>query len=143
LPEKIIADAEITGRRMLTLSTRSPGTLDWQKFKFFVDGKSFDPDRVDHRIRLGAVEEWTIVNQDSEDDHVFHIHVNDMLLTKINGEPLADPIWLDTAIVPRKGSITFRSRFLDFTGKFVLHCHMMNHEDLGMMQVVEVYAANQ
>jgi FtsP/CotA-like multicopper oxidase with cupredoxin domain len=143
LPEKIIADAEITGTRMLTLSTRSPGTLDWQKFKFFVDGKSFDPDRVDHRIRLGAVEEWTIVNQDSEDDHVFHIHVNDMLLTKINGEPLADPIWLDTAIVPRKGSITFRSRFLDFTGKFVLHCHMMNHEDLGMMQVVEVYAANQ
>ena len=35
--------------------------------------------------------------------------------------------------------MTFRSRFLDFTGSFVLHCHMMNHEELGMMQVVEVY----
>ena len=35
--------------------------------------------------------------------------------------------------------LTFRSRFLDFTGKFVLHCHMMNHEELGMMQIVEVY----
>ena len=76
------------------------------------------------------------------DDHVFHIHVNDMLLTKINGDPLPEPIWMDTAIVPRNGSITFRSRFLDFTGKFMLHCHMMNHEDLGMMQVVEVYADN-
>ena len=47
---------------------------------------------------------------------------------------------MDTAILPRNGSITFRSRFLDFTGKYMLHCHMMNHEDLGMMQVVEVYA---
>jgi FtsP/CotA-like multicopper oxidase with cupredoxin domain len=60
-----------------------------------------------------------------------------------NFVPLSDPIWCDTAIVPRNGSITFRSRFLDFTGKYMLHCHMMNHEDLGMMQVVEVYADNQ
>ena len=74
------------------------------------------------------------------EDHVFHIHTNDMLLTKINGAALAEPIWLDTAILPRNGSITFRSRFVDFAGKFMLHCHMMNHEDLGMMQVVEVYA---
>ena len=69
-----------------------------------------------------------------------HIHTNDMLLTKINGAALAEPIWLDTAILPRNGSITFRSRFVDFAGKFMLHCHMMNHEDLGMMQVVEAYA---
>jgi FtsP/CotA-like multicopper oxidase with cupredoxin domain len=39
--------------------------------------------------------------------------------------------------VPRSGSLTFRSRFLDFTGKTVLHCHMMNHEELGMMQLIE------
>ena len=65
-----------------------------------------------------------------------------MLLTKINGDPLPEPIWMDTAILPRNGSITFRSLFLDFTGKYMLHCLMMNHEDLGMMQVVEVYADN-
>jgi FtsP/CotA-like multicopper oxidase with cupredoxin domain len=116
-----------------------PGTEEWQKFRFMIDGKTFDPDRVDQRVRLGAVEEWTVVNE-TTDDHVFHIRVNDMLLTKINGEALEEPIWLDTAIVPRNGSITFRSRFLDFTGKYMLHCHMMNHEELGMMQVVEVYA---
>ncbi len=139
LLEKLIGDDEITGTRVLTFSATSPGTIEWQKFRFLIDGKTFDPDRVDQRVRLGAVEEWTIVNQDAGDDHVFHIHVNDMLLTKINGEPLAEPIWLDTAIVPRGGNISFRSRFLDFTGKFMLHCHMMNHEDLGMMQVVEVY----
>jgi FtsP/CotA-like multicopper oxidase with cupredoxin domain len=139
LREKIIRDEEITGTRTLTFATKSPGTDEWRKYRFLIDGRSFDPDRVDHRVRLGAVEEWTIVNEDASDDHVFHIHVNDMLLTRVNGEPLPDPIWLDTAIVPRQGSITFRSRFLDFTGKFALHCHMMNHEDLGMMQIVEVY----
>lgn len=58
-------------------------------------------------------------------------------MTHVNGEPLARPVWRDTVIVPREGSVTFRSRFLDFAGKTVLHCHMMNHEELGMMQVVE------
>jgi len=51
---------------------------------------------------------------------------------------LPQPVWLDTVIVPHGGSITFRTRCLDFTGRYVLHCHMMNHEALGMMQVVEV-----
>jgi FtsP/CotA-like multicopper oxidase with cupredoxin domain len=141
--DKIIRDEEITGTRLLKFSTTSPGTEEWRKYRFLIDGKSFDSDRVDHRVRLGAVEEWTIINEDTDNDHVFHIHVNDMLLTRINGDPLADPIWLDTAVVPRNGSITFRSRFRDFTGKFALHCHMMNHEDLGMMQLVEVYADDQ
>jgi len=37
------------------------------------------------------------------------------------------------------GTVAFRSRFLDYTGVFMLHCHMMNHEEMGMMQAVEVY----
>jgi FtsP/CotA-like multicopper oxidase with cupredoxin domain len=141
-PEPIIRDEELTGTRVLRFSSRHAkmdGTAQWQDFGFLVDGKTFDPDRVDQRVRLGAVEEWTIVNED-QDDHVFHIHTNDMQLTRINGEPLAEPIWVDTMIVPASGSITFRSRFVDFTGKYMLHCHMMNHEELGMMQVVEVYS---
>jgi FtsP/CotA-like multicopper oxidase with cupredoxin domain len=104
--------------------------------KFYIDGRLTD--RVDQRVRLGAVEEWTIVNL-HVDDHIFHIHTNPFQLIKMNGQPLAEPVWLDTVVLPRNGSLTFRSRFLDFTGRFVLHCHMMNHEDLGMMQVVEVY----
>ena len=111
----------------------------WQEFGFLIDGKKFDPTRIDQRVKLGAVEEWTIVNTHEHDDHVFHIHTNDMQVTKVNGKPLPEPIWVDTMNVPRNGSFTFRSRFLDFTGKYMLHCHMMNHEELGMMQVVEVY----
>ncbi|MFN8590075.1 MAG: multicopper oxidase family protein [Thermomicrobiales bacterium] len=145
VPLKTITDDEITGTRDLTFSRFAPevdAAGHWQEFTFIVDGKTFDPNRVDHRIALGAVEEWTVTNLEAHNDHVFHIHVNPFQLTKVNGQPLEEPVWLDTAIIPTNGgSITFRSRFTDFTGKYVLHCHMMNHEELGMMQVVEVVDA--
>jgi FtsP/CotA-like multicopper oxidase with cupredoxin domain len=96
--------------------------------------------RIDQRVKLGSVEEWTIVNTQNHDDHVFHIHTNPFEITKINDKPLGTPQWRDTVIVERKGgSVTFRSRFLDYTGIFMMHCHMMNHEELGMMATIEVY----
>jgi FtsP/CotA-like multicopper oxidase with cupredoxin domain len=137
-PLRSIADHEITGRRTLTFGSNAPGpSAHWQEYLFTIDGKVFDPDRVDQRVALGAVEEWTLLNPDL-DDHVFHIHVNPFQVTHLNGTALPTPVWLDTAILPRHGSLTIRSRFDDFTGLYALHCHMMNHEELGMMQVVEV-----
>ena len=44
------------------------------------------------------------------------------------GQKLADPVWRDSVVVPRNGRVTVRSRFLDYTGRFVLHCHMMNRK---------------
>jgi FtsP/CotA-like multicopper oxidase with cupredoxin domain len=141
-PLATIREEEITGTRLLTLTATEPEfppAANYQEFAFLIDGRLFDHDRVDQRINLGAVEEWTVVN-DHQDDHVFHIHTNPFQLTQVNGEPLAEPVWRDTVVVERFGSITFRSRFLDFTGKSVPHCHMMNHEELGMMQVIEFVA---
>jgi FtsP/CotA-like multicopper oxidase with cupredoxin domain len=143
LPESPLAsigDDEITGTRTITFTAIEPevpaaGT--YQEFAFLIDGRRFDPDRVDHTIRLGAVEEWTVVNDDTS-DHVFHIHTNPFQVVAVNGEPVSETLWRDTVIVPREGSLTFRSRFLDFTGRTVLHCHMMNHEELGMMQLIEL-----
>ena len=134
-----IADDEITGMRTITFTAiepEVPAAATYQEFAFLIDGRRFDPDRVDQTIRLGAVEEWTVVNDDTS-DHVFHIHTNPFQVMAVNGEPVSETLWRDTVIVPREGSLTFRSRFLDFTGKTVLHCHMMNHEELGMMQQIE------
>ncbi|WP_028605147.1 multicopper oxidase family protein [Ottowia thiooxydans] len=142
-PLKSIKASEITNRRTLVFSATAPeadAAGHWQEFGFFIDGKKFDPRRIDHRVKLGAVEEWKIVNTHEHDDHVFHIHTNPFEVVSINGKPLAVPQWRDTVIVERKGGeVVFRSRFLDFTGIFMLHCHMMNHEEMGMMQTVEVY----
>jgi len=93
-------------------------------------------------VILGAVEEWTIFNMNSI-SHPFHIHVNPMYVTKINGLPV-EPFWCDTQALPINGtpsapkSITFRMRFVDFVGPYVMHCHMLQHEDMGMMQRVTV-----
>ncbi|MCB4767881.1 multicopper oxidase family protein [Ancylobacter sp. Lp-2] len=142
-PFATISAEEVTNRRELPLSTiepEFPPGANYQEFTFQICRQSFDPGRVDHRVKLGAVEEWKIINEDTS-DHVFHIHTNPFQLVALNDGPVA-PDWRDTVIVPRKGSVTIRSRFLDFTGRFVLHCHMMNHEELGMMQIVEVFDAS-
>jgi FtsP/CotA-like multicopper oxidase with cupredoxin domain len=44
----------------------------------------------------------------------------------------------DTVLLPRRGEVTIRQRFLDFTGRYVYHCHILMHEDGGMMGVIEV-----
>ena len=135
-----ITDDELTGSREILFSRHAPevdAAGHWREFAFLVDNQLFDMNVVGQTIDLNAVEEWTVTSSDEHNDHVFHIHVNPFQLVKVNGEPV-EPIWLDTVIVPHGGSVTFRTRFLDFTGKYVLHCHMMNHEELGMMQVVEV-----
>lgn len=93
-------------------------------------------------VPLNSVEEWTIYNMNSV-GHPFHIHVNPMYVVKINGVPVK-PFWCDTLALPMNGtptaptSITFRSRFVDYVGPYVMHCHMLVHEDLGMMQGVTV-----
>jgi len=76
-------------------------------------------------------------------DHPFHIHINPMWVIRIdvpdeNGvlhNVLPQPRWMDTVPIPRNGGrVVFRSRFLDFTGRWVHHCHLLLHEDNGMMQ---------
>ena len=93
-------------------------------------------------VILGDVEEWTIYNCNNL-SHVFHLHVNPMFITRINGVSIK-PYWCDTIALPAGGtatepkSITFRIRFNDFTGPFIMHCQMLVHSDLGMIQRVTV-----
>ncbi len=115
-----------------------------------IDGQEFDG-RVKKSMRRGTVEEWTVMNVNTF-THPFHIHVNPFFVTHINGRELAadDPLrrWQDTVALPTApvanrlplGSVTFRSRYQVFTGAFVIHCHILGHEDQGMMQKVEVVA---
>jgi len=93
-------------------------------------------------VILGAVEEWTIYNCNSIAQS-FHIHVNPMYLTKVNGASIK-PYWCDTVALPAGGtpenptSVTFRMRFKDFVGPYILHSQMLQYSDLGMVQRVTV-----
>lgn len=103
---------------------------------FLIDGKPYDPERIDQTIELGAVEEWEIVNETGA-EHPFHIHVNHFQVVRAGVAP-EDWQWRDTVSLPANGSVKIRSRFRTFTGRYLLHCHILLHSDLGMMQNVEV-----
>jgi len=79
-------------------------------------------------------------------DHPFHIHINPFWLSRLEVPDrqgnlvniLSEPRWQDVAWIPRgTGRVAFRARFPDFTGIWVNHCHILLHEDNGMMQIVE------
>jgi suppressor of ftsI len=111
---------------------------------FMIDGHVIEENRIDQTVRLGDTEEWTIVNTDQQ-YHSFHIHQTPFLVTEINGVPLDDDSLHDTFSIPPAtemgpSSLKVVIPFTDpvIVGKFVYHCHAVDHEDKGMMGVVEV-----
>jgi FtsP/CotA-like multicopper oxidase with cupredoxin domain len=78
-----------------------------------------------------------VVRNSSDEWHPFHIHITDFQVKSIDGKPRS-PHSKDTIPIPPQSEGVIRTRFLDFTGKFVDHCHILAHEDVGMMAVVEV-----
>ena len=115
--------------------------------KFMINDKVYDMDRIDTQVKLGTYEEWTIVN-DSLELHTFHIHQTDYLVTAIDGEPVTMNHTQDTLNLPYKGtastaiphSVTIKIPFVNpaILGKFVFHCHVLSHEDRGMMANIVV-----
>ncbi len=120
--------------------------IDYQKQGLFASDEPLFDDMFG-----GNFEEWTLINR-TNSDHPFHIHVNPFLITHINGQALPEPEWRDTILVPAAilgpdgdinnatfGTVTFRT-YLNpsFPGNFVFHCHILTHEDVGMMQKLTV-----
>lgn len=102
---------------------------------FYINGKKFAMDAAPMTtVRVGGYQHWSIVNRTAE-IHPFHIHQVHFLSYAQNGAPLAHPAWLDTVNVPVGGTVDV---ILDVTnpvirGMAVFHCHLLNHEDKGMM----------
>ena len=71
-------------------------------------------------------------------DHPFHIHVNAFQVISRNGKSEPFPAWRDTVLVRRGETVKIRMKFANFTGKTVYHCHILDHEDLGMMGNLEI-----
>jgi len=140
LPVESLVDAKVDRRRVFRLEEREPrgvGPLD--AYEYYINGRLFDASVVNVQVPLNATEEWKFVNLTYE-PHPLHIHVNPFQIVAVNGDRgAAEPFYRDSALVPPFGSLTIRHRFLDFTGTFVMHCHILFHEDHGMMELIEVY----
>jgi FtsP/CotA-like multicopper oxidase with cupredoxin domain len=126
-----LAQAHVDRVRHLTFSEDEP------RNRFFIDGRRFDATRVDQVVRLGATEEWVIRNT-SRELHPFHLHVDDFQVIAVDGRPYHARSLQDTVTLPIGGTVRIRMRFRDYTGAFVYHCHILAHEDAGMMGIVDV-----
>jgi suppressor of ftsI len=111
---------------------------------FMIDGRVMDDHRIDQMVKLGDTEEWTVVNTDQQ-YHSFHIHQTPFLVTEVNGvrqdeDSLRDTFSIPPATDAGPGVLKVVIPFTDpvIVGRFVYHCHAVDHEDKGMMGVVEV-----
>ena len=102
----------------------------------------FDPSRVDLTSRVNEIEQWTIENRSSM-DHPFHLHGTQFQVcaARAAASTLAEPFlaWRDTVNVAALSRPSFRGRAAQL-GKRMYHCHILEHENQGMMGVLEVVA---
>ncbi|MGA2394125.1 MAG: multicopper oxidase family protein [Candidatus Lustribacter sp.] len=117
---------------------------------FYINGQAYSPTAAPQIVaQSGTTEEWTLEN-DTQEVHSFHIHQVHFVVESINGVPQPNEHWLDTYDIPPEGvgvtgqlipSLT--KVLLDFRdptirGTFLFHCHILDHEDGGMMAKVQV-----
>lgn len=158
-PKQLMATLRVTGDPVtpqVPLPTKFPTVPDLREQKvdmtrevvfddtddpnvFVIDGQVYDEDRIDQPVQLGDLEEWTIQNASTE-FHVFHIHQGDFQVVSINGveqefRGYQDVVNLPVAEGSVPGEVVMRIKFDPpiIVGKYVYHCHIVQHEDQGMM----------
>ncbi|WP_010540326.1 multicopper oxidase family protein [Dietzia alimentaria] len=115
------------GARGMRDGARGRGSM----MSFTINDQQFDAGRTDITVRSGTVEEWTLTNTGPM-DHPMHLHVWPMQVV----DEGASPIWQDVVNIPAFGRVTVRVAFGDIVGRTVYHCHILDHEDLGMMGTI-------
>lgn len=147
-PAADIPSIGLTGEELRTMPIAERRTFtfsDAPDFSaFYINGLTYDENRIDTKVRLGHVEEWTIKNTSGE-LHVFHLHQTSFLVKEVNGVQQDYPGLRDVINVPWQigntpGEVKLIIPFLNplMVGKFVYHCHIVGHEDAGMMQNIQV-----
>lgn len=104
--------------------------------KFMVNERPFSKS-YEIAAKVGTVGKWTVTAAPKIGPHPFHIHVNPFQTTRIGPDGKEENIWKDTLIATPEPSVLL-TRYERFTGTFVMHCHILDHEDQGMMSLVEI-----
>ncbi|MFN8092232.1 MAG: multicopper oxidase domain-containing protein [Vicinamibacteria bacterium] len=135
VPLQRLDPARVEVRRRFVMDMRMPPFAG----SFTINGRSFDPGRVDVRAERGAIESWEVVNASTE-PHPFHVHATQFQVVRRSSGPLAvhETALKDTVLVWPGETVELLLRFERHAGLYVLHCHNLEHEDAGMMLNLEV-----
>jgi len=144
LPVSVNPDAKRLDSNALDIAARRTLTLSMGHGNAYINGQDFDVNPYTITSHTGTYEIWTIVNE-SGMDHPFHQHVNASQILSISGDDTgyaslytSIPAWKDTVLVPKWGSVTMLVPVMDFDGMPMFHCHILEHEDIGMMGLWEI-----
>jgi FtsP/CotA-like multicopper oxidase with cupredoxin domain len=134
-----ILDSEIKRVRYFVFSSTFPGVQNpVVGIDFRINNQLYDESAVPTTVALGDCEEWHIIVPNSEhggtEGHPFHIHVNDFEVKSVGGIAQRPGLIQDTIWVQQNTAAVIRMRFKEWVGKAVFHCHILPHEDTGMMQ---------
>lgn len=102
-----------------------------------INSRTMDMNRIDEIAELGATEIWEIQNLVGM-DHPFHLHGFQFQVIDRNGDPVSQRRWEDTVNVPGFETARFIVRYDNYPGKWMFHCHILDHEDQGMMGILMV-----
>ena len=144
LPDKLatidrISESEITVERSFEMGdARNFWDFD---ASWAINDLQFDMNRIDETVQLGATERWILSSDDGE--HVFHPHQTQFLILSINGEPPPpeESGWEDSVWVNNDREVVIAARFNTYATDdmpYIYHCHILDHEDLGMMGQFEI-----
>jgi FtsP/CotA-like multicopper oxidase with cupredoxin domain len=141
-------------------SQNKPPLGPWSAFGFYINKKIYDPSRVDFTRQVGTTDDWVLTSK--VEPHIFHIHVNPFEVMDVqhagksifgpNGECLEPPdsvglqnqycgMWhtfKDTVFVQNDYQVMIRTKYDRYIGEFVIHCHILDHEDSGMMTNIQI-----
>jgi len=104
-----------------------------------INGLYYNSSRIDIFAKLGTVERWVLYNS-GDMFHHFHIHQGSFQLESVNGISVPLTGYQDTVLMPGLQNVTVIIPFLDplIKGKYPFHCHILWHEDGGMMGIVQI-----
>jgi spore coat protein A len=99
---------------------------------WLINGLPFDPDRLDAEVQLGETEIWRFT---SDLHHPVHVHLDPFqVLSRRGGAPgQHDAGWKDTVDLAPNETVDVAVRFTDYPGRYLVHCHNLEHEDMAMM----------
>ncbi len=124
-------DADVTNSRTITVTDQGPGT------PFTFDHVGFVFNTINKTVPLGAIEKWTITNNNTF-GHAFHIHDVEFKVVSRSSGSVAnyEQGWKDVVYLPKSESVSFIAKFDDYSDAihpYMYHCHFADHEDGGMM----------
>lgn len=147
LPKQLIPIEELPEPQRVRRFEFKHAMVKGEGMAFLINDKMFAHDplrgsarsaaRIDTRVRLNTVEDWELVNK-AHQDHPFHVHVNRFQVISRNGKQAPYLAWKDVVSVAPGETVRCRQRYEKYAGKTVYHCHILDHEDLGMMGIMKI-----